>query len=91
MNTDDLLQHPDNGEEDDTTLATAAFDFPRARQGAVVPSVPGTTRVTIEVETGLLAWIDTWISRQGGGTLSAFLDDVVRQFKAAKMARQYKQ
>ena len=69
--------------EEEETFADEPFDFKRARQGAVVPPTPGTTRGTIEIDTELLAWIDTQLTEQGGGTLSTFIHEALIKGKAS--------
>lgn len=63
------------------SLPDARFDFTQARQGAVVLPIPRTTRIMIEIDTELLAWIDTHLTVQGGGTVSTYLHEALVQYK----------
>lgn len=60
----------------------SSFDFTQARQGAVIPPATGTTRIVVDLDADLLAWIDTHLTAQGGGTVSTCLHEALAQYKA---------
>ena len=55
------------------------YDFSKARRGAVIPSPPGKTRITIRVDTDLLNWFREQVDNAGGGNYQTLINDALRK------------
>jgi uncharacterized protein (DUF4415 family) len=43
------------------------YDFRKAKRGAVVPISNGKTRITIRIDSDVVAWFRDQVERAGGG------------------------
>ena len=43
------------------------YDFGGAKRGAVIPTPPGKTRITIRLDDDILEWFREQVHRAGGG------------------------
>jgi hypothetical protein len=57
---------------------TRSYDFSRGRRGAVVPVPPGKTRITIRIDTDLLAWFRDQVDAAGGGNYQTLMNQALR-------------
>jgi uncharacterized protein (DUF4415 family) len=55
------------------------YDFSKAKRGAVIPSPPGKTRITIRVDTDLLNWFREQVDNAGGGNYQTLINDALRE------------
>ena len=56
------------------------YDFSKARRGPVVPG--NKTRITIRVDTDLLAWFREKVERAGGGNYQTLMNAALREYVA---------
>lgn len=54
------------------------YDFSRGRRGAVRPSPPGKTRITIRLDSDVLAWFRREVNEAGGGNYQSLINAVLR-------------
>lgn len=57
-----------------------AYDFSRARRGAVVAVPGGKTRVTIRLDDDLLKWFRAQVHAAGGGNYQILINSALRSF-----------
>ncbi len=43
------------------------YDFSKGKRGAVLPSAPHKTRITIRLDADVIAWFRDQVNRAGGG------------------------
>ena len=55
------------------------YDFSRAVRGAVVPTPPGKTRITIRIDDEILDWFREKVSDAGGGNYQTLINDALRE------------
>jgi uncharacterized protein (DUF4415 family) len=55
------------------------YDFSRARRGAVVPTPPGKTRITIRIDDDVLQWFKDKVHAAGGGNYQTLLNAALRE------------
>jgi uncharacterized protein (DUF4415 family) len=55
------------------------YDFGNAKRGAVIPSPPGKTRITIRIATDLLNWFGERVDNAGGGNYQTLINDALRE------------
>ncbi len=60
--------------------AKEEFDFSNAKQGAVVQSLPGKTRITIRLDTDVINWFRSKVNDAGGGNYQTLINEALRQF-----------
>ena len=53
-------------------------NFSEGRRGAVVPSPPGKTRITIRLDNEILDWFRDQVEAQGGGSYQTMINDVLK-------------
>lgn len=56
------------------------IDFSHARRGPVVPSEPGTTRITIQLDTPVLDYFRDRVEQAGGGHYQTLINQVLRDY-----------
>ena len=59
-------------------------DFTRGRRGAVLPPAKGKTRITIRLDTDVLAWFREEVNRAGGGNYQTLMNETLRQHVEGK-------
>lgn len=57
----------------------AEYDFSKGQRGAVVPSPPGKTRITIRLDNDILEWFREQVHSTGGGNYQTLINEVLRQ------------
>jgi len=55
------------------------YDFTKARRGAVVPTPPGKTRITIRIDDDVLQWFKDQVHAAGGGNYQTLLNGALRK------------
>ncbi|MEW6367836.1 MAG: BrnA antitoxin family protein [Acidobacteriota bacterium] len=55
------------------------YDFSRGRRGAVLPSPPGKTRVTIRLDNEILDWFREAVNAMGGGNYQTLINNALRE------------
>lgn len=60
------------------------YDFSRGKRGAVVPTPPGKTRITIRLDTDILDWFRAQVHAAGGGNYQTLINDALRQHVEGK-------
>ena len=55
------------------------YDFSQGKQGAIEPSPPGKTRITIRIDDDILAWFRASVHQMGGGSYQTLINDALRQ------------
>jgi uncharacterized protein (DUF4415 family) len=56
-----------------------AYDFSKAKRGAVVRTPKGKTRITIRLDSDLLAWFKHQVDRSGGGNYQSLINAALRE------------
>jgi uncharacterized protein (DUF4415 family) len=54
------------------------YDFSNGRRGAVVPTPPGKTRITIRLDDEVLDWFRDKVNDAGGGNYQTLINDALR-------------
>ena len=60
------------------------YDFSRGKRGAVLPTPPGKTRITIRLDTDVLDWFRAQVHAAGGGNYQTLINDALRAHVAGK-------
>lgn len=55
------------------------YDFSQGKRGAIEPSPPGKTRITIRIDDDILAWFRASVHKMGGGNYQTLINDALRQ------------
>jgi uncharacterized protein (DUF4415 family) len=54
------------------------YDFSKGVRGAVVPTPPGKTRITIRLDDEVLDWFREQVSDAGGGNYQTLINNALR-------------
>ena len=60
-------------------MSKEGFDFTQGKQGALVPTAPGKTRITIRLDTDVLNWFRNQVHEAGGGNYQTMINEALRQ------------
>lgn len=55
------------------------YDLSKAKRGAVIPSPPRKTRITIRIDTDLLNWFREEVDSTGGGNYQTLINEALRE------------
>ena len=55
------------------------YDFSKGKRGAVVPTPPGKTRITIRLDSDILDWFRDVVDAQGGGSYQSMINSALRE------------
>ena len=55
------------------------YDFSKAKRGAVIPTDPGKTRVTIRLDNAILNWFRRSVEDAGGGNYQSLINDALSE------------
>jgi hypothetical protein len=55
-----------------------AYDFSRGKRGAVLPTPPGKTRITIRIDDDVLEWFRKRVHEAGGGNYQTMINRALR-------------
>lgn len=58
------------------------YDFSNARRGPVIPPAPGTTAITLNLDTEALEWFRDQVNRAGGGDYQTLINHALREYIA---------
>jgi uncharacterized protein (DUF4415 family) len=56
-----------------------AYDFSKARRGAVAAVPKGKTRITIRLDEDVLAWFKAQVNAAGGGNYQSLINAALRE------------
>ncbi len=56
----------------------AEYDFSKARRGAVAPTIPGKTRITIRLDSDVIEWFKTQVNEAGGGNYQSLINETLK-------------
>lgn len=56
------------------------YDFSQGERGAVEPTPPGKTRITIRIDNEILDWFRGKVDEQGGGNYQTLMNQALREF-----------
>jgi uncharacterized protein (DUF4415 family) len=57
----------------------ADYDFSQGKRGAIDPTQPGKTRITIRLDDEVLAWFREQVHSAGGGNYQTLINEALRQ------------
>lgn len=55
------------------------FDFRQAMRGAVLPTPPGKSRITIRLDDAVLEWFRNQVEQAGGGNYQTLINQALRE------------
>jgi uncharacterized protein (DUF4415 family) len=58
----------------------AEYDFSQGQRGAIDPTPPGKTRITIRLDDEVLAWFREQVHVAGGGNYQTLVNEALRQY-----------
>jgi uncharacterized protein (DUF4415 family) len=58
----------------------AEYDFSQGKRGAIDPSPPGKTRITIRLDDEVLAWFREQVHLAGGGNYQTLINEALHQY-----------
>jgi uncharacterized protein (DUF4415 family) len=61
------------------------YDFSNAAQGALVPAAANKTRITIRIDSDVLAWFRQRVHEQGGGSYQRLINEALREYVEREM------
>lgn len=56
------------------------YDFSQGKRGAIEPTPPGKTRITIRLDDEVLAWFREKVYQAGGGNYQTLINDALRNY-----------
>jgi len=56
------------------------YDFSQGERGAVEPTPPGKTRITIRIDNEILDWFRNRVNEQGGGNYQTLMNQALHEF-----------
>jgi uncharacterized protein (DUF4415 family) len=56
------------------------YDFSKGKRGAVIPSEPGKTRITIRLDNAILDHFRKQVHQMGGGNYQTLINDALREY-----------
>ena len=56
------------------------YDFSKAKRGAVLPTPPGKTRITIRIDNDVLEWFRKRVHDTGGGSYQTMVNQALREY-----------
>ncbi len=56
------------------------YDLSKGKRGAVLPTPPGKTRITIRIDNEILDWFRDVANEAGGGTYQTLVNAALRDF-----------
>ncbi len=57
-----------------------SYDFSKAKRGAVLPTPPGKTRITIRIDDDVLDWFRKQVHGAGGGNYQTLMNRALREY-----------
>lgn len=62
----------------------AEYDFSQGKRGAIDPLPPDKTRVTLALDTDILAWFQHEVDVAGGGNYQSLMNAVLKEYIIAR-------
>ncbi|MFE1743814.1 BrnA antitoxin family protein [Coleofasciculus sp. H7-2] len=56
------------------------YDFSQGKQGAIDPTSPGKTRITIRLDDDILEWFRSQVHAVGGGNYQSLINKALREY-----------
>ena len=56
------------------------YDFSKGKRGAIDPTPPGKTRITIRLDNEVIEWFRQIVTDQGGGNYQTMMNDALREY-----------
>lgn len=56
------------------------YDFSKGKRGAIEPTPPGKTRITIRLDTDIIDWFREQVEARGGGNYQTMINNVLRAY-----------
>ena len=56
------------------------YDFSQGKRGAIDPTPPGKTRITIRLDNDVLAWFRNRVHKAGGGNYQTLMNQALREY-----------
>jgi len=60
------------------------YDFSGGKRGAVIPTPPGKSRITIRLDDDILEWFREQVHRAGGGNYQTLINHALREYMSSK-------
>lgn len=60
-------------------IMEAEYDFSQGKRGAIDPTPPGKTRITIRLDDEVLEWFREQAHNAGGGNYQTMINEALRQ------------
>lgn len=57
----------------------AEYDFRKGRRGAIDPTPPNKTRITIRLDNDIIEWFRQAVNNKGGGNYQTMINDALRE------------
>ena len=61
-------------------MSKKEYNFENAQQGAVQPVGSGKTRITIRLDSDILAWFRAEVHAAGGGNYQTLINEALREY-----------
>ena len=58
----------------------AEYDFSKGRRGAIEPTAPGKTRITIRLDDEILDWFRAQVHTAGGGNYQTLINAALQEY-----------
>jgi len=56
------------------------YNFSKGARGAIVPAPAGKTRITIRLDSDIIAWFRSQVEGRGGGNYQTMINNALREF-----------
>ena len=56
------------------------YDFEKGKRGAIEPTPPGKTRITIRLDDEIIAWFRNQVNRVGGGNYQTLVNAALQEY-----------
>ena len=56
------------------------YDFSKGKRGAIDPTPPGKTRITIRLDNEVIEWFRQIVTEQGGGNYQTMMNEALREY-----------
>jgi len=56
------------------------YDFSKGKRGALDPTPPGKTRITIRLDDDIIQWFRDQVTRMGGGNYQTLINEALQNY-----------
>ncbi len=56
------------------------YDFSQGKRGAIDPTPPGKTRITIRLDNDVIAWFRNQVHEAGGGNYQTLINNALQEY-----------